>query len=135
MTNFSLVPDRSPEIILGTLRQKAPEFMSSEEYRSLQNLGGKLTESPGLVCAALTKFLCAKLERGDAAEKYFVIIEGWASAENWHVENLLITEVFENVRLPAVGEQAFKDRLGPASLELYERWLESPPEDRLSREK
>lgn len=132
MTNFELIPDRSPEIILGTLRRKAPEFLKSDEYLGLSGPGKDLTGLPGLVCGAFTTFVCAKLERQEEADKYFEIIEEWASSRDSNVENYLITEVFENVRLPKVGEARFKSELGPVSLQLYERWMEDPPEDRLS---
>lgn len=132
MTNFKLIPDRSPEIILSALRQKAPEFFTSDEYLRLARLDPKFKENPGLICAAFTKLLCAKLERREDADKYFEIIEGWATTKDPEVENYLITEVFENIRLPKVGEARFKSELGPAAKQLYEHWMEDPPEDRLS---
>lgn len=132
MTNFKLVPDRSPEIILSALRQKAPEFFTSDEYLRLARLDPKFKENPGLICAAFTKLLCTKMEKDEDVDKYFDIIETWVSLKDAHVENYLITEVFENVNLQGLGEERFKDNLRPTSLSLYERWMEDPPEDRLS---
>lgn len=132
MTNFSLVPDSSPEIILGTLHRKIPEFFSSETYLGLKELGRDLETYPGLVCGAFTRFLCVKFESGQEVEICFDVIEEWAATRDSNVENYLITEVFENVRLPKLGEDAFKNHLGPQSRELYEEWMEYPPQDRLS---
>lgn len=132
MTNFKLIPDRSREIILGALRQNAPEFFNTDEYLRLAKLDPKLAEYPGLVCGAFTSFLCAKLEREEDVRKYFEIIEGWAATKDSYIENYLITEVFENVNLPTLGEERFKGNLRPISLQLYKHWMEYPPEDRLS---
>lgn len=132
MTNFKLIPDRSPEIILSALRQKAPEFFTSDEYLRLARLDAKFKENPGLLCAAFTKLVCTKMEKDEEVGKYFEIIEGWASTRDSHIENYLITEVFENVNLSTSGEEQFKDNLGPIARQIYERWMEDPPEDRLS---
>lgn len=132
MTNFNSIPDRSPEIILRALRQKAPEFFTSDEYLRLARLDPKFKESPGLICGVFTKLLCTRMQKDEDVERYFDILEIWATAKDAHVENYLITEVFENVNLPASGEEQFKDNLRPTSRQLYERWMEYPPEDRLS---
>lgn len=132
MTNFQLRPDRVPEMI-EMLRHKAPEFFSSTPYRELSPKSAQL---PGVICGAFVNFICEKIQgnSSDAADtrKYFDIIEEWASLGDDAVENWIITEVFENARLPKLGIEHFKSLLHPKSRALWEEWLEYPPEDRLS---
>lgn len=133
MTNFQLRPDRVPEMI-ELLRRDAPEFFSSRHF---QELGQKAATLPGIVCGAFTNFLCERLENNSsdttATRIYFDIIEKWASFGDDAVENWIITEVYENVRLPKLGVEHFKSLLRPKSRSLWDEWVENPPEDRPAR--
>ncbi len=136
MTDFILRPDNSG-LILASLRRALPQFFSSQEYEELKDSGRELAETPGLVCAAFTRYLCRILEGNLAptasATSCFALIEEWASHSDPIVRNYVVTEIFENVRLPTLGERSFKDRLEDKSKKLYEEWMENPPEDRLAR--
>lgn len=134
MVNFVLKPDNS-DIIESSLRQCAPEFFDSDEYKSLVGLDPKLAQLPGLLCGRFTSFLCRLLEEKMAdsdTQVYFDLIESWVRSDDSAVLNYVITEVFENVRLPNLGDSYFKSRLGMRAREFYEEWMEYPPEDRLS---
>lgn len=115
------------------LRSKAPEFISSNYFRRLDEKSAVLT---GIVCAAFTRFICDMIDGGaDEAKtkKYFDIIENWVASGDDSVQNWVVVEMFEVADVPTRGLQEFKDRLGAKSRELWEEWLEYPPEDRLSR--
>lgn len=134
MVNFILKPDNSG-IIESSLRQCAPEFFDSDEYKSLVGLDPKLTQLPGLLCGRFTSFFCRLLEEkkvDSETQAYFDLVESWVRSDDSAVLNYVITEVFENVRLPGLGVSYFKSRLGPRARELYEEWMEYPPEDRLN---
>lgn len=134
MVNFILKPDNSG-IIEASLRQFAPEFFDSDEFTSLVELDPKLAELPGLLCGRFTSFFCRLLEERKSApetQNYFDLIESWVRSDDSTVLNYIITEVFENVRLPSLGDSHFKSRLGPLARKLYEEWMEYPPEDRLT---
>ena len=137
MVNFILRPDNSG-LILASLRRVLPQFFDAPEYVRLKNLGRDLAEIPGLVCAAFARYLCRLLEMEPAeptlANACFNLIEEWSSHSDPNVQNYVITEIFENVRLPKLGEAYFKQRLGENSRKLFEEWMEYPPEDRMTHE-
>ncbi|MDD5302159.1 MAG: hypothetical protein PHS14_03535 [Elusimicrobia bacterium] len=134
MINSILGPDNSG-LFFSSLHRVLPEFFDSDEYKRLVALGGDLARNPGLLCAAFTSSLCRLLESGHAEDLAVIVsfdlIEEWSLNTDAQVQNYIITEIFENVRLPKIGEQYFKTRLGPASRKLYGEWMEHPPEDRL----
>jgi len=135
MVNFILKPDNSG-IIESSLRQCAPEFFDSDEFKSLAALDPKLTQLPGLLCGRFIKFFCRLLEERQVdseTQVYFDLIESWVRSNDSAVLNYVITEVFENVRLPRLGDPYFKSHLGPLARALYEEWMESPPKDRLTQ--
>lgn len=136
MSNFILRPDNS-NLILASLRRILPQIFESEEYVRLKAAGRDLAETPGLVCAAFTRYLCRLLEKEPlkvaAIVACFNLIEEWASHKDPAIQNYVVTEIFENVRLPKLGEKYFKDHLGDNSKRLYDEWMDSPPEDRLTQ--
>lgn len=119
-----------------SLRQRVPEFFDSRRYKSLENLGKDLVHVPGLLLAAFTSYMCHLIEAGHSEDRNvkvgFELIEEWSQSADPVIQNYVITEIFENIRLPKYGEQYFKQRLGIAGRNLYEEWLEYPPEDRLN---
>lgn len=126
MTDFVLRPDNSG-LILASLRRVLPQFFSSQEYEELKKSGRELAETPGLVCAAFTRYLCRTLEENptmSSATSCFCLIEEWASHTDPVIQNYVVTEIFENVRLPKLGEGFFKDHLEARSRKLYEEWME-----------
>lgn len=135
-TNFVLSPDNSG-IILASLRRVLPQFFDAQEYLALKALGQGMGENPGLVCAAFARFLCRHLENSSAegglVVACFNLIEEWALHIDPAIQNYVVTEIFENIRLPTLGEQAFKERLSEHSRKLYEDWMEYPPDDRLMK--
>lgn len=126
MPNFELRPDNSG-LILASLRRIVPEFLDTEEYVGLKNLGRDLAENPGLVCAAFARYICRILDAGSAhsnlVERCFNLIEEWASHSDPEIHNYIVTEIFENVRLPKSAEGQFRYRLGANSRHLYEVWM------------
>lgn len=126
MPNFKMRPDNSG-LILASLRRVVPEFFDTEEYLGLKKLGRDLAEIPGLICAAYARYICRILDgqtsHSNLVERCFNLIEEWASHSDQEIHNLIVTEIFENVRLPKSGERQFSDRLGASSRRLFEVWM------------
>lgn len=102
--NFILVEDESNKISK-FLFQEVRGFSDSDEYLRLDN---KDRKSLGIVCGAFTNYIsriCG--ECGNAVsvlENAFNAIESLSSAQDIDVENLVVTEVLENINFDEYPE-------------------------------
>ena len=118
--NFILVEGKSntiPEFLV----QEVSGFSESDEYLRLDDEDKKF---PGIVCGAFANYLSRVYSKGGNAaimESAFKAIEALSSVQDSDVENLVVTEILENIHFDEYPELIQK--LGSKSQALYERWL------------
>ena len=115
-----IIKERDYDKVPDLLTTEVPGFFESEEYRLLDSEDGKV---PGLVAAAFTRYFEALQEAG-ALERCYAIIEKLASSSDPEVKNLVVTEIFENLRGSDESLEKIKEQLGPESRRLYQEWME-----------
>lgn len=128
MTTFVLkesASDRARDALLRSV-------LGFSDSKELEQLGEVLSRSPGLVCAAFTKFFLRfqeeELQRGlsdrdaQTLDSAYRALEELSSTDDDSVVNLLQTEVFENLRGSSALFQAVVARLGARTRQLYEEW-------------
>lgn len=113
MSDFVLVPpsDYSTELL-----RLAPRFAESQAYAAMNDLERKSQE---LVFSAFAKFFEDCYANRAALEECLNAIEHFARLHDSAAQNLIVTEVFEELRHP----QRSARLLLPASRSLYERWI------------
>src|SRR5271170_4799499 len=94
MKEFSIIPPRG---FVGELMQLVPEFAVSEEYKLLEETD---RTTPGIVFAQFTRFMEAFVLDRLILDKCTKAIELFASYGESEADNLLVTEVFENLTQP-----------------------------------
>lgn len=97
------------------------EFESSEEYLRLDDEDEK---SIGIICGAFANYISRLYseERGSSVlDKAFNAIELLSSIRDPDIENMVVTEILENIYFDKYPELIKK--LGNNSKALYERWL------------
>jgi len=117
--------DRARDVLLRGVQG----FADSKEF---EQLGEALCGSPGLVCAAFTKFFVRfqeeEIRRGlserDAKtlDDAYRALEELSSSSDDSVLNLVQTEVFENLRGSNSVFDAVEARFGKRTRQLYEEW-------------
>lgn len=129
MTDFILVQrnyDNVPHLII----RRVPEFLNSLAFKSL-TLEDRLL--PGLVCASFTKFLVTIQKEVGSKEKeedvellgrIYAVIEEMASDKDPAVQNVVVTEILENINTDEITRKRIVSMLLPKSKALYDRWIE-----------
>jgi len=119
--NFVLVEGKS-NTVSKFLVQEVSGFSESDEYLRLDDEDKKF---PGIVCGAFSNYLSRVYSEGRNAdaimESAFKAIESLSSVQDSDVENLVVTEILENIHFDEYSELIQK--LGSKSQALYERWL------------
>ncbi len=103
------------------LIQEVNEFSSSEEYLRLDNEDRRST---GIVCGAFSNYISRTYGEGNTSSllnNAFNAIESLSSMQDIEVENLVVTEILENIHFDEYPELIQK--LGSKSKALYDRWL------------
>ena len=87
----------------------------------------------GLVCAALTKYMVDLQERAingtlggkesKALDDAYRVVESLASSPETRIQNVVVTEVFENIRTSERVLRVIISRLGPNARRLHDRWV------------
>lgn len=117
------------QLVPALISSLLPEFVESPEFARRHPADRKL---PGVVCGALADFL----QRNQAAaltdaskkgvlDRAYATIERLASSTDAEVQNLVVVEIFENFDCDRVVMEEIRRRLLPASLNLYETWIEN----------
>jgi len=119
MTDF-VIKERDYDKVPNLLITEVPGFLDSEEYRLLDSEDRKV---PGLVTAAFTRY-CEGLQEADALERCYAVIEKLATSSDPEVQNLVVTEIFENLQGSDESLVKVKEQLGPESRRLYQQWME-----------
>jgi len=117
---FTMVENSAAEVPK-LLMQEASEFENSEEYHRLDDEDKK---SVGIFCGAFANYISRVYgEEKDSAvlDRAFNAIESLSSTKDSDIENLVVTEILENLRFDEYPELTKK--LGRNSKALYERWL------------
>src|SRR4051812_26880942 len=96
-----------------------PAFRDSTEYRSLDD---KQQSSPGLVFAAFARFFESLKFESEEWACCRVAIEHFACSADPEAQNLIVTEVLENLHRPLETVPL----LAHCSRSLYNRWLSEP---------
>ena len=118
--DFILVENKSSKLA-ELLVQEIDKFPDSEEYLRLDDEDRK---SSGIVCGAFASYISRAYGEGDAdllLKKAFDTIEMLSSIQDVGVENLVVTEILENIHFDEFPELIQK--LGNKSKALYDRWL------------
>ena len=115
-----IIKERDYDKVPDLLTTEVPGFSESEEYRLLDPEDRKV---PGLITAAFTRY-CEGLEEAGALERCYAVIEKLASSSDPEVKNLVVTEIFENLRGSDESLRKIKEQLGPESRRLYQKWME-----------
>ena len=107
-----------PEFLVQSVR----EFSASDEYLRLDD---KDRRSPGIVCGAFSNYISRIYNNSGGGSvvlpSAFAAIESLSSIEDQTVQNLVVTEILENIRFDEFPELVQK--LGSKSRALHERWL------------
>lgn len=117
--------DQVPEV----LRREVQGFANSLEY---ERLGDEGRDVPGLACAALARFL-ERFQEAEAREGLserdaksladaYGVIEAFSQSDEMRVQNLVQTEIFENLRAAPEVRQRIEARLGPNAKVLLDDW-------------
>ena len=114
------------------LREAAPSFVESEEFRRLDLTDHAL---PSVVLGAFTKYVerlnleppgaPSAVTAGDVDDALRAI-EQLASSTDPEVVNALVVDVFEHLDLPDDLLYDFHARLGPSARDAYDRWIGAP---------
>jgi hypothetical protein len=129
VTNFVIL-DSEDKRVPGVLTREIPGFSSSEEFESLDPSD---RHSPVFVCPALARYWL-RLQRQEqaggmdagAAESLSSIyrtVEALAASNDLGVQNLVVTEILENLDADMGLIPLIKSRLGERTRQLYDRWL------------
>jgi len=120
--NFILVEGISNKVA-EFLVQKVSGFSDSDEYLRLDD---KDRSSQGIVCGALANYISRIYGEGDnknsILDSGFNAIELLSAMQDSDVENLVVTEILENIHVDEYP--GLIHHLGSKSKLLYERWLE-----------
>jgi hypothetical protein len=119
MTDF-VIRERDYDKVPHLLTTEVPGFLDSEEYRLLDSEDRKV---PGLVTAAFTRYF-EGLREADALERCYAVIEKLAVSPDPEVQNLVVTEIFENLQGSDESLGKIREQLGPESRRLYQQWME-----------
>ena len=112
MTDFILPPQPDyASILLGA----APTFMQSEEYASLEPSD---MESTGLIFAAFARFFEKAMSEDGLRQECIDAVERLASLSDVRADNLIVTEVFENLE----QQELIACVLGPIARALFDQW-------------
>ena len=115
-----IIKERDYNKVPDLIATAVPSFLESEAYDLLDAEDRKV---PGLVTAAFTRYF-EGLQEADELEKCYAVIEKLATRSDLEVQNLVVTEIFENLRSSDEGLRKIKEQLGPESRRLYETWIE-----------
>jgi len=129
MSNFTIQPsqyENIPAFVLAEvdgLSGSAPYGRLSDDDRHVA----------GLVCAALTKYMVDLQERAingtlggkesKALDDAYHVVESLASSQETRIQNVVVTEVFENIRTSERVLRVIISRLGPNARRLHDRWV------------
>jgi len=120
--NFILVGNKS-NTVSEFLIQEVREFSNSDEYLRLDDEDRK---SPGIVCGAFANYISRIYGEGGSIDSIldnaFNAIESLSSVHDSEVENLIVTEIFENIHFEEYP--MLIQKLGSESMALYKHWLE-----------
>jgi hypothetical protein len=110
-------------------------FADSKEYESLVDYD--LSDVTGLVCAKFTRFFLRFQEEeirhglsdrdARTLEDAYRVIEELSSSPDLSVQNLIQTEVFENMTVSGDVITAAMGRFGVKTRDLYEDWRRRQP--------
>jgi hypothetical protein len=117
MTNFTLGTNKYDNVI-DTL-SACPEFLASKELGELSGTGDDL---PGVVAAAYARFIKRMLDDEQPFTKFFEPLNTMAAWDDNRVNELLETEVFEELFDSEHGESIAREMHG-ALKQMYLRWL------------
>lgn len=122
-----LIVEEQPERrALERLIAEVPGFSESESFLLLDD---EDREVPGLVFSAFSGYLLLEQRRTPAGESSIsvdsglALVEEFASSSDDSLQNLLVTEIFENWD-ESDDSAALRDKLGKHSGELYHRWID-----------
>ncbi|MFI0416531.1 MAG: hypothetical protein ACH255_20625 [Candidatus Thiodiazotropha sp.] len=118
--DFILIENKANKIV-ELLVQEIDGFSDSEEFLRLDD---KDRKTAGIVCGAFANYISRTYSEGIAGpllEKAFATIETLSSIQDVDVENLVATEILENIYFDEFPELIQK--LGNKSKALYDRWL------------
>lgn len=119
--NFILIESESNKVS-DFLVQEVSGFSGSDEYLRLDDEDRK---SPGIVCGAFANYVSRIYGEGSNADSFldnaFNVIESLSSIQDSDVENLVVTEILENIHFDVYPELIQK--LGNKSKALHKRWL------------
>lgn len=117
---FILV-EGSSDSVSEFLIQEVGEFASSEEYLRLDDEDRK---SAGIVCGAFANYVSRVYGESNTNALLvdaFNTIESLSAIQDIEVQNLVVTEILENIHFDEYPELIQK--LGSKSKALYDRWL------------
>ena len=117
--NFISV-DSPVSAIPSLLSDRVKGFANSEEFIRHQ----QWKNVPGIVCGTLAIYISRIHRDGDPngiLDSAFSIIESLSSVGDGQIENLIVTEILENIHSNDYPELI--ERLGPESRALYDQWL------------
>jgi hypothetical protein len=117
--------------VIDFIARTVPSFRSSPEFVALE---GSARESPGMMCGTLGEFL-VRLQREELdggldeagrteLSQAYAALEGLAGSPDPDVNTLTVTEVFDSLHADAGLLSKLKQRFGPGTTALYERWME-----------
>jgi len=111
--------------IPGMLLAEVEGFSVSEEYARLDD---EDRQSPGIVCGALANYVSrvwADSGSEPVLSSAFRIVESLSAVEDVEIQNLVVTELLENINFTDYPDLI--QLMGPKSRALYDRWLATPP--------
>ena len=119
--------DAVPDLILANV----PALASAPSYQLLTRDQRRVS---GLVAAALTTFMEDLQHRAlartldadqlNSLENAYLLVESLASSKDIEVQNLVVTEILENIRAEEAALREMLSRFGPNTASLYRRWIE-----------
>ena len=115
-----VIKERDYDKVPQLLTTEVPGFLDSEAYRLLDSEDRQV---PGLVAAAFTRYLEGLHEAG-ALERCYAVIEKLATSPDPEIQNLVVTEIFENLQGSDESLGKLKEQLGPESRRLYQKYME-----------
>ena len=125
-----IIKDKVYDRIADYLKNEVGGFSDSSEFRQLDSDDFRLQ---GVVCAAFAKFWI-KIEQNcfrkdcseDDREKLddcYRVIEELSNSQDTEVVNMVVTEIFENMRCSEDLVKQIINRLHNKSKSLYEQWI------------
>jgi len=115
-----------PKKIIDVLRDRAPAFFASQEYKQLDQDDASVT---GLVCAAFARYWSRLAQAGNlmACEEFKQCVQAaeiLSSSKNAETLNYVVTEIFENLGPEEVVVKSIREHMEKKTRQLWHQWLD-----------